>query len=177
MAVLVLDELPDALLVSRSRAGDAESFAGLVRRHTPALLGHARAVLGAGSEAEDLVQEAFLRAWRALPREERVRSFAAWVHAILHRACLDVLRARRDLRSLEESGEELPGEEPLPPLDRPDGLDAAIAALPARQRAVLHCRYALGLDAAETAERLETTPGNVRVALHRALSALRRRFA
>lgn len=175
MGHLVL-ELDDAQLVARARAGERGAFEALVRRHTGPLLGHARALLGSAPEAEDLVQEALLRAWRALPREPRdPGAFAAWAHTILHRAGLDLLRARRPHAALDEEPEGEPA--PAPPFERREGLDEALAELPPRQRAALHCCYALGLDAAGAAARLDTTPGNVRVLLHRALTALRRRLA
>lgn len=176
MTTLLTLEQSDAALAERAQAGDREAFAVLVRRHTGPLLGHARALLGPGPEAEDLVQEALLRAWRGLDRHLPGRSFAAWVHTILHRAGVDWLRARRPHAALEE--DDAPVDDPGPPLrlEEVAGLPAALAALTPRQREVLHCRYGLGLDAAGTAARLETSPGNVRVALHRALAALRRQL-
>jgi RNA polymerase sigma factor (sigma-70 family) len=62
-------------------------------------------------------------------------------------------------------------------LDHADQLEAAVAALPAKYRAVLHCKYALGLNATETGRQLDMTPQNVRVCLHRAIKTLRTRMA
>ncbi len=167
----------EGTLVVRARLGDATAFAALVRRHTGPLLGYARSLVGTQAEAEDRVQEAFLKAWRGLERHDPSRSFGGWLHRIVHNACIDGLRARRAWEPLDEVEPPAPTRDAPLELDDVSAIDAAVAELHPRQRAALHARFALGLDAAEIAARLDTTPGNVRVVLHRAVAALRKTLA
>lgn len=181
MAVMKLESrtatLADEVLAVRAARGDVAAFEALVRRHAGPLLAFCRRVVGNADEAEDRAQEAFMRVYKALDRFDPTRRFSSWLYRIAQNACVDALRARREWTSLDDSVE--PAARPSAPLpaELPPGLDDALRALPARQRAVLHLKYALGLDAIEIAERMEMTPGNVRVVLHRAIRTLREQLA
>ena len=168
-------------------------FEQLVERHGAELRVHCYRMLGSLHESEDLVQETFLRAWRA--RAGFVEGSArAWLYRIATNACLDVLRAR-PRRILVAPG---PASEPdaaiLPPADLPwlqpfpdtlldDQLVAretielvflaAIQHLPPRQRAVLLFRDVLEWSAKEVAAQLDATVASVNSALQRARSTLR----
>jgi RNA polymerase sigma-70 factor (ECF subfamily) len=164
------------------------------------LLAHCYRMLGSVDEAEDLVQETLLRAWRAADRyDPQLSSLRTWLHRIATNACLTALqgRARRPL----PSGLGPPGDDPqvplVPRLDVPwlqpfpdtllgDPADAAqqraglrlalVAALqllPARQRAVLVLREVLGLPAAEVAQALDSSVASVNSGLQRARATLR----
>ncbi len=183
MRVMVLEpevgdvsDVSDEALAVRAAAGDHAAFEALVRRHAGPLLAFCRRLLGDATEAEDKVQEAFLRAYRGLDRFDPSRRFSSWLYRIAQNACVDALRARREWAPIEEV--DPPGGEaqPLGPEASPH-VARAVGDLPARQRAVLHLKYALGLDAVEIAERLDMTPGNVRVVLHRAVKLLRERLS
>src|SRR5688572_31518393 len=88
----------DADAVSRFRAGDEGAFRGLVERHGRAVFRIAYRMTGNEQDAEDVVQEAFLRAYRNLGRFEERARFASWLHRIAANCAYDVLRgrARRD---------------------------------------------------------------------------------
>jgi RNA polymerase sigma-70 factor, ECF subfamily len=165
-------ELTDEALASRAARGDHAAFEALVRRHAGPLLAFCRRLLGDATEAEDRVQEAFMRAFRNLDRFDASRRFGSWLYRIAQNACVDTLRARRDWAPIDEV--DPPGRDAAPlTADASPALTRAVSELPARQRAVVHLKYTLGLDALEIAERLDMTPGNVRVVLHRAIKTLR----
>jgi RNA polymerase sigma-70 factor, ECF subfamily len=179
-------------------------FAALLEPHRPELRLHCYRMIGSFEEAEDLVQETFLRAWRARasfsPDSPR-----AWLYKIATNACLDVLRSRpRRVLSAELGPPSDPHAAPAPPEDRPwlqpypDRLLApaedepgaaiveretielaflaAIQHLPPRQRAVLILRDVAGWSAKETAALLETSVASVNSALQRARATLRERL-
>jgi RNA polymerase sigma-70 factor (TIGR02960 family) len=183
-------------VVEAAKAGDEPAFAELVGRHRRELHVHCYRMLGSFEEAEDLVQETFLRAWRGRERFEGGPGFRAWLYRIATNACLDALRSsRRRVRSLH-SVAEVPWLQPYPdrlldelaPSDtEPDAVVVAresieltflavIQLLPPRQRAVLILRDVLGWSAREAAELLETTVAAANSALQRARATLRERL-
>jgi len=149
---------------------------------------HCYRMVGNFEEAEDLVQETFLRAWKA--RERFSGNVRAWLYKVATNACLDALRRSR--RRAGPSFAEIPWIQPYPDrlLDevapREDEPDAVVVAretielaylaliqrLPARQRAVLIVRDVLGWSAAETAELLDMSVAAVNSALQRARATL-----
>nr|WP_168508704.1 RNA polymerase subunit sigma-70 [Streptomyces sp. S1D4-11]QIY95952.1 RNA polymerase subunit sigma-70 [Streptomyces sp. S1D4-11] len=180
----------------------AESdFAALVESYRRELRVHCYRMSGSYDDAEDLVQETFLRAWRARDGYAGRASVRTWLYRIATNACLDFQRrtARRPQRyeplpGMNHGGAEPPARitwlQPYPDDDlpsteeQPDALAvsretmelvflAAIQHLPPRQRAVLVLRDVLGLAAAETAAALEMTVASVNSALQRARPTLR----
>ena len=167
-------------------------FAQHVNRHKRELHVHCYRMLGSFDEAEDLVQETFLRAWRHRESFEGGPGFRAWLYRIATNACLDAIR--RKGRRAEEVGSfaEIPWLQPYPDrlldevaprVDEPDavvvaretielGFLALIQILPARQRAVLILRDVLEFSAQETADALETSVASVNSALQRARATL-----
>jgi RNA polymerase sigma-70 factor (TIGR02960 family) len=167
-------------------------FAHHVNRHKRELHVHCYRMLGSFEEAEDLVQETFLRAWRHRDSFEGGPGFRAWLYRIATNACLDAIR--RNGRRAEEvsSFAEIPWLQPYPdrlldeiaPRDtEPDavlvaretielGFLALIQILPPRQRAVLIMRDVLEFSAQETADALETSVASVNSALQRARATL-----
>ncbi|MBB5915565.1 RNA polymerase sigma-70 factor (ECF subfamily) [Nocardia transvalensis] len=158
------------------------------------LIGYCYRMLGSVHEAEDVVQETMLRAWRARDRYDSTRaSVRTWLYRIATNACLTALdgRARRALPSGLGAASDDPGADLLPALDIPwlqpypdvrfetaarDDLRLALIAamqlLPPRQRAVLVLREVLEFSAAEVARQLETSVAAVNSALQRARAAL-----
>jgi DNA-directed RNA polymerase specialized sigma24 family protein len=101
-------------VVAAARAGDEPAFAVLVERHRRELHVHCYRMLGSFEEAEDLVQETFLRAWRKRESFEGGSWFRAWLYRIATNACLDALRrSTRQARSLR-SFAEIPWLQPYP---------------------------------------------------------------
>jgi RNA polymerase sigma-70 factor (ECF subfamily) len=182
--------------------GHAPDFETLVGRHRREIQVHCYRMLGSLSDAEDLTQETFLRAWKARDGFEGRASVRTWLYRIATNACLDVL-ARRPRRVLPDqlgpAGEtegpitavELPWLEPVPDrlLDEagPDAAAveretielaylAALQHLPPRQRAALVLRDVLGRPAKDTAELLGTSVASANSALQRARATLRARL-
>jgi RNA polymerase sigma-70 factor (TIGR02960 family) len=183
-------------VVEAALAGDERAFAELVERHRRELHVHCYRMLGSFEEAEDLVQETFLRAWRGRGRFEGGTGFRAWLYRIATNACLDALRSsRRRVPSLHSLAE-VPWLQPYPdrlldelaPSDtQPDAVVVAretieltylavIQLLPPRQRAVLILRDVLDWSAAETASALDTSVAAANSALQRARATLRARL-
>lgn len=180
----------EAKLLARMRQGEAAAFEVWVRESTPRLVAVTRRMLGSDDEARDVVQEAFVSAFRSLDRFEGQSRLSTWLHRIAVNAALMRLRRRR--RKPETSIEELlPGfledghfeDQPArwrAPADDLLGRDEvrrsvrdAIDRLPEGHRTVLLLRDIEELDTAEVAEMLDITPGAVKTRLHRARAALR----
>src|ERR671931_42822 len=87
--------LPDDALVAAATAGDEAAFGTLAERHRRELHVHCYRMLGSFEEAEDLVQETFLRAWRSREAFAGGPFFRAWLYRIATNACLDAIRRRK----------------------------------------------------------------------------------
>jgi RNA polymerase sigma-70 factor (ECF subfamily) len=172
-----------------------------LERHRPALTGHCYRMLGSPDEADDAVQETFVRAWRSLDRFEQRSSLRTWLYSIATRVCLDALgeRARR-VRPMELGGvgtvhdelctraaedfiEPIPESQVLPgdadPAQRAIlrqsirlAFMAALQHLPPRQRAALLLMEVLGCSAAEVAATLDMSVPAVNSAIQRARATL-----
>jgi RNA polymerase sigma-70 factor (ECF subfamily) len=177
------------------RAVSEAEFEALVAPHLRALHVHCYRMLGSLHEAEDLVQETLLRAWRKLDTYAGRAPFGAWLYGIATHACLDARRSARLLPAALVEPDD-PTATPAPPrtdvawlepypdrlLDPAADLDrretvrlafvAAVQHLPPRQRAVLLLREVLGWSAREVAELLGTSDASVNSALQRARAAL-----
>src|SRR3954470_19889066 len=176
-------ELDDATAVARARAGDLDAYEVLVAHYTAAA--HRAAVLlGAGADADDVVQEALVKAYRQLSRYRGESGFRPWLLAIvanetrnLHRS-----RRRRDGLVLRAAAREVP--EPTSPdpaesvltVERRRQLVDQLNSLDQRDREVLVCRFLLDLSEAETALTLGLPKGTVKSRTSRALQRLRGRL-
>jgi RNA polymerase sigma-70 factor (ECF subfamily) len=94
---------PDAVAVARARGGDSEAFRLLVERHSRSVYKVAYRVTGNAVDAEDVVQETFLKAYRQLDRFEERASFGTWLHRIAWNCSVDLLRARPKREQAEEA--------------------------------------------------------------------------
>jgi RNA polymerase sigma-70 factor (ECF subfamily) len=188
----------DAVL-SRARAGDEHAFRALTDPYRGELHRHCYRIVGSVQDAEDLVQETMLAAWRGLESFEGRASLRSWLYRIATNRCLNALRdgGRRPPEvPATTTGLPVPTRtgEPLWLEPYPDALwedadadpqatyeaketielayVAALQALPPRQRAALVLREVLGFSAVEVADALETTPASVNSALQRARATL-----
>ena len=162
------------------RSGDLDAYAELVHRHAPMAMRTA-VLLGAGADAEDVVQEALVKAYRSLGRYRDGAAFRPWLLRIVanethnfHRTA--VRRGARE-RGVALPPDLLDPEEQVADRERKGRLLAAVASLPERLRVVVTCRYLLELDEAETATTLGLPRGTVKSRLNRGLARLREQLA
>jgi RNA polymerase sigma-70 factor (ECF subfamily) len=170
---------------------DEPAFSTLAERHRRELHVHCYRMLGSFQDAEDTVQETFLRAWRRRETFEGRSTFRAWLYRIATNACLDLLAKRRPDAA---SGGEVPWLQPYPdrlleelPADDVDDPEAvavaqetielaylvAVQHLAPRPRAVLILRDVLGWPAKDVAELLGDSVNSVNSALQRARAGMR----
>ncbi|WP_392542682.1 RNA polymerase sigma factor [Oryzobacter telluris] len=180
-----IDRLVEADALARVRAGEASAYALLVREHGP--MARRLAVLsGAGPDADDVVQEAFVKAYRALPRFRTGEPFRPWLLRIVVNETRNLRRgssrrAGREERDAIDGARvvEPPGDpaEAAVAAERRSRLLAAVRRLPEPSREVVVCRYLMELTEAETATALDLPAGTVKSRLSRALGHLREELA
>ena len=158
-----------------AQAGSASDLEALFRAHWPRAYRAAFLIVRDAAAAEDIAQEAFLAAVRALDRFDRRRPFGPWLHRIVANRAIDWARARA-LRG--EAGDEALEREPAPRADSPhippysSAVVAGLAALSPEHRAVIVLRYLLEYTPGEIAELLELPRGTVNSRLRRGLDQL-----
>ena len=184
----------EATLVAQLRAGDEAAFEQVVRAYGGRLLAVARRIVGSEEDARDVVQDAFLNAFRSLDRFEGTAKLSTWLHRIVVNAALMRLRTRK--RKPEQSIETLlpafledghyeerfkSWDEPVDKLmERAENralVRKQIDALPEGYRTVLVLRDIEGLDTEETANVLGLSVNATKIRLHRARQALRTMLA
>ncbi len=196
-------DLPEAL--AAARRGDSEAFTSLTEPHRPELRAYCYRMLGSLEDAEDQVQETFLRAWRRLETYEGRASFRAWLYKIATNACLDALEHRpKRLLPPELTGPSDLSDPPPAPMNEPVWIEpfpeewmapassnpearydayesislaflVALQVLPPRQRTALILGDVLAWSMAETADALGTSISSVTSLLHRARATMKRR--
>lgn len=167
------EALDDAGLVQRVRGGDLSAFERLVDRHRPVVIRVAARIVGSG-EAEDVSQDAFLRAFHRLDRFRGDAPFRSWLLRITHNAALDHVRRRRaepvDPEALDtgEPSSARPPADRLEVRERIERLERKLRGLNPQHRVVLVLRDAEGLSYEEIADITDTPLGSVKARLHRA---------
>jgi RNA polymerase sigma-70 factor, ECF subfamily len=175
-------DLTDAAAVSRARAGDADAFREIVERHSRALFRLAFLMTGNQQDAEDVVQESFLRAYRQLGRFDGRASFGTWMHRIAANCSLDVVRARRRRNGCLASDDpvaELPSTAPTPERIALSGevrrrIAEAMDRLSPTERAAFVLRHFEGMRMEDVGRALECQPGAAKHSVFRAVRKLRR---
>jgi RNA polymerase sigma-70 factor (ECF subfamily) len=177
LAPASLDAIDDVDLVARGAAGDRIAFAELVRRHQGKVRGLLLRLCGDRTLADDLAQEVFLRAYRALCGFEGRSSFGTWLYRISYNAYLNHSTRVRKWSALPQ-GYDAEAQAPEDALSPPRSdlrrdLEAAVAGLPERYRGVVVLYYLQDLSYPEIAEILDVPLGTVKTHLHRAKRLLR----
>jgi RNA polymerase sigma-70 factor (ECF subfamily) len=162
-----------ATVSARAAAGSVEAFEELALRFEPRIYGFLVRHIGNAHDAEDLTQETFVRAWRAIARFDPTRDFATWIFVIARRAAANHFRARR---THDELTEDFPAEIIDSRADEADAVWRAAKKLKANQYEALWLRYGEGFSVAQTARVMGLTTIHVKVILHRARKELGRRI-
>ncbi len=173
----------DQELVARARKGDADAFEELVRLNTPQLYRLLTRMLGSASAAEDVVQECFIRAWRALPNFRGEARFSTWLYriAINEGNRFMARESRRELHPFDDVLRDVPDvgaqtAELAEAGELREQLEGLLAELPANYRAAVVLRDVEGFSNEEAAELLELDIRNFKSRLHRGRMALRGRL-
>lgn len=157
-----VDEATDDVLLGRIADGDRRAFQDLMTRYVRTMISLAQRIAGNPDDADEVVQEAFLKVWKLAPRWRRdgEAHFSTWLYRVVLNRALDV-RRRKPFAALDEAGD------PADP--SPDSLDQAInqqrrallleamASLPERQRAALSLHYFSEISAPQAAQVLEVS--------------------
>jgi RNA polymerase sigma-70 factor (ECF subfamily) len=173
----------DLAAIARAQAGDADGFRTLVERHSRSVFRLAYRMTGNQQDAEDVVQETFLRAFRQLPGFESRCAFSSWIYRIAANYALDLIRSRRRRQTASE-----PERDPLTTIPagdpQPDRLvfsgevrrrvEQAMSLLTDQERAAFVLRHYEGLSTDEVGETLGINPGAAKHAVFRAVQKLRR---
>lgn len=172
------ERLRERQLIAAAQRGDDDAFGTLVRLHQRRAYAVARAIVGTHEDAEDVVQEGFLHAHRALARFGPDQSYGAWLHRIIANAALDLLRRRkvRDAEQLSDSMA-LPFRDPGEADELRRRLQEGLALLTERQRAVIVLHDVEGFKHGEIGAMLSVPEGTARSDLHHARALLRRALA
>ena len=152
--------------------GDREAFEMIIRTHSRALFAIAYGILQNREEAEDVVQDSLVKAWKTRWRVRDPEKFPAWLATIARHRAHDILRKRRPLPTLDPADSSDTSDNS--DLDR--DLHSALATLPELHRAALTLRYFEEMDYATIESRLGVTNGALRGILGRALAAMRKQL-
>jgi RNA polymerase sigma-70 factor, ECF subfamily len=166
-----------AALLDRARRGDQEAFAAVIRHYDPGLRTLAYRLLGDRDGMDDALQEAYVKAFRALPRFRGDSKLGTWLYRIAYNACLDELKRAHLVVQLpleEIAGPAGSWPDPGEAVAQRHDLAQALAALPPDERAAVLLVDAQGFDYKDAASVLGVPAGTVASRLSRARAALRR---
>ncbi len=177
-------------LIKNAAAGDAAAFETLVERYQKQVYNLALRMVNNESDAEDLAQEAFIRAWRSLGSFQYTSQFSTWLYRLTSNICSDFLRAKKRrkvisltmLRDDEDSQWDLPDTEPLPEqqmiaAEERAALARALASLDPDYRQVLTLRIVNECSYQQISQILGIAEGTVKSRLSRAREQLRKKMA
>ena len=168
-AQMGFDAVTDEELARRFNQGDRSAFELLVRRHKENAWRFALALLGSPHEAEDAVQEAFLRAFRGIDSFRGDAAFRTWLLAICRRACLDLIARRTNVVGLEEAHRLRHEDEAV---EARQVIEEALRTMPPEERIAFVLVDVLGFSREEAARTEEVPPSTLKSRLYRARERL-----
>jgi len=163
----------DGDLVGRARAGDQIAFARLFEQYHAPILNYLHRMVGDRALAEDLTQDAFLKAYNALPATRPELAFKPWLYRIATNTAISQLRRRKIVQWVPFlAGHDHAGDDSVErSVARKRDIEQALAKLPKHYAAVLLLRHYQGLSLAETAAALDITENAAKLRLFRARKA------
>jgi RNA polymerase sigma-70 factor (ECF subfamily) len=180
-------ESTDEAAVARARAGDRDAFRVLVERHSRYLFRLAYRMTGNEEDAEDVVQESFLRAYRQLGKFDQRASFSTWLHRIASNCSLDLMRARERRRERTQPADteiddpfvSVASADPTPEREAMSGqvrdrIAEAMKELSAAERTAFVLRHFEGMRIDDVSRLLGCQPGAAKHTVFRAVRKLRR---
>lgn len=179
MTHAAVEPASEAGLASRAARGDVDAYELLVRHHHAACMRYAARMLRDGADAEDAVQDTFLRAYLALSRFDERQSFRAWLFRILVNRCrtLALQRSRRTRRFANDQIALVNAAVPAAAIDdRADAIRYAVDALEPLLREAFLLKYVEGMDYQEMASVLGAGVSALKMRVKRACDALRPRL-
>lgn len=174
-----MEDLTDAELVAAVLAGDVESFAGLFRRHRDTCTRFAVRMLGSHADADDVLQSAFMRAFRALGSCKEPNRFGGWLYQIVVNECrtFGSRRRKRDLRFVSDTDAIEQAVAPAEVYDRAADFDEriehALGLLPSDQREAFLLKHVEEMSYEEMAELTRVGVSALKMRVKRACEALR----
>jgi len=180
---LDLGKSDDGRIIKASKKGDDKAFGELVRRYQGRLRGYASQYINDSHETFELVQDAFLNAYRNLERFDETRPFYPWIRTILHNLVLNYFRSKRSKRKVHlqlvdsalcEKITPDPRHEEKDNIEQIEALKKCIDKLPDAQRELIRQRYDLGTPVQDIAEEHETTAGSISMRLLRIRKSLKK---
>ncbi|MDZ4859696.1 MAG: RNA polymerase sigma factor [Candidatus Hydrogenedentes bacterium] len=171
-----MTEDSDLALVQRTRAGEVEAFSVLVRRHERIVFNLAFRFMRDNALAEDMAQEAFLKAYRLLHGFRGDCSFATWLYRVTCSVCLTELnrRKRRGEVELTPSHADGAADEPNESSDMPELIRRCVTKLPERYATIVSMYYLQEVPYEEIAEAMRIPMGTLKTWMHRARLQLRK---
>jgi len=170
-------EKTDAQLAHDASRGDSAAFGVLVQRYRAALVGYVAGLIRARDDAEDLAQEAFLRAWQQAPLLREPATVGRWLYRIAHNLAISHIRRPRPVPLVVEPAEPAQRAEATDCEDRFAAVLAAIGQLGESHRQVIARKHFGGCTVDQVAAQLGVPPGTVRSRLGRAYAELRQLLA
>ena len=174
-------EASDQDLVARAQSGDAHAYRGLVERYSRGVFRLAYRMAGSEQDAEDIVQESFLKAFRQIHRFESRSGFGTWLYRITSNCALDFLRSRQRLAGTLGKMPELESAEPAPDRLRYSsqlrlGIEEAMSTLSPQERTAFVLRHYEGCGISEIAATLDLSETAAKNTVFRAVQKLRRQL-
>lgn len=183
-------EISDAAVVAQVLAGDREAFRLLVDRHTRSIYGVAYRMTGNQQDAEEIMQETFLRAYKALYKFELRSSFATWIYRIAVNRCLDFLKAKKMTDTVQIADDPNEGEREIqiaagnPGPDRllmsneaRQKIDQAIGLLSPTERVAFTMRHMEGKSIEEISKTLKVRASAAKNSIFRAVQKIRQELS
>jgi len=182
------EPLDEAELIARCRRNDQQAFELLVERYAGRILNLAHRMVGDAMQAEDLMQDTFLSAWRNLPQFRAEARFSTWLYRIATNKCTDWLRSHRkreEIRDGEEDGPDLNNlvvdptnpEQELSRKQVAQSLEQALQDLPVLYREPFVLKHVEGLSYEEISEILHAGPDALKMRVYKARVRLRAQLA